>query len=233
MHLVMFDIDGTLSLTNDASDASFLDALAAELGIEDVDTDWSKYKNVTDQGCLEEIVFAKTGSLPTADECARIRQHYAMLLKARAEADPNLLRPVPGAAEIFESLRVRPGVTLALATGTWRECASIKLRHAGINHAGVAMATSSDSAVREEIMKLSESRARAAAVTNFATRTYVGDALWDLKASQHLSYGFIGVAAGVDSGTDALSQAGAHMVVGNFLEERFELFLTDRWAAGG
>jgi hypothetical protein len=54
-----------------------------------------------------------------------------------------------------------------------------------------------------------------------------------LKASQHLSYGFIGVAAGVDSGTDALSQAGAHMVVGNFLEERFELFLTDRWAAGG
>ena len=232
MHLLMFDIDGTLSLTNDASDASFLDALFAELGIDNVETDWSKYRNVTDQGCLEEIVFAQTGGLPTVDESTRIRQRYATLLQARAEADPDLIRPVAGAAEIFESLRARPGVTLALATGTWHECAAIKLHHAGINHDGIAMATSSDSAVREEIMKLSESRARAAAFEDFATRTYVGDALWDIRASQHLSYGFIGIAAGTDIGTDVLSQAGAGMVVANFLDGRFELFLERIWSAG-
>ena len=231
VHLVMFDIDGTLTLTNEASDASFLDALSDVLAIDDVDTDWSTYRNVTDQGCLEEIVFAHLGRAPTSEEAAHIRELYASLLGARAEADPRLIRPVAGAAEVFATLCADPGVTVSLATGTWHECATIKLHYAGIDHGGIAIATASDSAVREEIMKISERRAQVAAATDFATRTYVGDALWDVTASRNLSYGFIGVAAGGPGGVAMLSRAGAGVIVTDYLEGRFRQLLEVRWSA--
>ena len=231
VHLVMFDIDGTLTLTNEASDASFLDALSDVLAIDDVDTDWSSYGNVTDQGCLEEIVVAHLGRAPTPEEAVHIRERYASLLGARAEADPGLIRPIAGAAEVFAALRADPGVMVSLATGTWHECATIKLHYAGIDHDGIAIATASDSTVREEIMKISERRAHVAAATDFVTRTYVGDALWDVTASRNLSYGFIGVAAGDPGGEAMLSRAGAGMIVTDYLEGRFRELLEVCWAA--
>jgi beta-phosphoglucomutase-like phosphatase (HAD superfamily) len=50
MHLVMFDIDGTLTLSNDLDDTAFLNALDEVFNIREFSTDWATYPHVTDAG---------------------------------------------------------------------------------------------------------------------------------------------------------------------------------------
>ena len=229
MHLMMFDIDGTLTQTNESSDVAFLGALADVMDITEVDTDWTTYTNVTDQGCLEEIVRRGRGRLPTQGECGQIRERYVELLKREAERDPSIVRPTPGAVEAFADLCRRSDVTVALATGTWYECACLKLGLAGFEFESMAMATASDSAAREEIMKLAETRVlEATQLRCFATRTYVGDAVWDVRASQSLSYNFIGISQ--SERAQALRRAGATRIVEDFTGTDFFTFLEEIWA---
>ena len=225
----MFDIDGTLTQTNESSDVAFLGALAEIMDITEVETDWTKYTNVTDQGCLEEIVSRDRGRLPTQSECDQIRERYVELLKREAERDPSIVRPTPGAVEAFADLCRRSDVTVALATGTWYECACLKLGLAGFEFESMAMATASDSAVREEIMRLSERRAlERARLERFVTRTYVGDAVWDVRASHSLSYDFIGISQ--SERAQILRKAGATRIVEDFTRSDFSTFLEEIWA---
>ena len=50
MKLVVFDIDGTLTQTNEVDSRCFEEALRIVLGIEEFDTCWENYQFVTDSG---------------------------------------------------------------------------------------------------------------------------------------------------------------------------------------
>ena len=56
MNLVMFDVDGTLTATTAVDHLCYVQAVTEALGIRNFDTNWTQYRNVTDQGCLEEII---------------------------------------------------------------------------------------------------------------------------------------------------------------------------------
>ena len=51
----MFDIDGTLVKSYDLDSRCFIESVKDVTGIY-VDSDWSKYRHVTDSGILEEII---------------------------------------------------------------------------------------------------------------------------------------------------------------------------------
>ena len=55
MHVVSFDIDGTLVASVGFDAELYAEAVREVLGVE-IDTDWSRYENVTDSGILEEIL---------------------------------------------------------------------------------------------------------------------------------------------------------------------------------
>ena len=55
MHLVMFDIDGTLIESYDIDEQCFLAAIDEVLGIQ-IDSRWERYPHVTDAGILDEIL---------------------------------------------------------------------------------------------------------------------------------------------------------------------------------
>ena len=48
MHLVMFDIDGTLTETMKADEECFVRSFKAVFGFADINTDWSHYPRTTD-----------------------------------------------------------------------------------------------------------------------------------------------------------------------------------------
>ena len=218
MNLVMFDIDGTLTNTNDVDNTCFVKALSEVLGIEAVDTDWTTYKNVTDQGCLEEFVFRHLGRAATQEESNDIKKYHIELLEKQARAKPELFAPIAGAVEMIGELGRRPETIVSLATGAWLESAEIKLREAGFVRDGIPMATANEAVAREEIMMLAERRAaEKMSVGGFETRTYVGDALWDVRAANELGYNFIGIAEG--GRADALRNAGARWVLRDFADK--------------
>src|SRR5437773_2833277 len=57
MHLVMFDIDGTLTETMKVDEECFVRSFNDVFGLTDIDTDWSNYPGTTDSGIF--MVFSR------------------------------------------------------------------------------------------------------------------------------------------------------------------------------
>lgn len=194
MHVVCFDIDGTLVASAGFDGELYEEAIREVLGVE-LKTDLSQYENVSDSGILAEIL----KSVPETESRVRLAlevQEYFTERTARYVADnPHLVREIPGAVKFVNVLRKLPMVAVCIATGGWAEPAALKLRSIGLEPNGLAMATSSDAEQRTEIMRLAESRATQGVVTQ---RTYFGDGMWDKRAAAELGYDFVAVGDGVD-----------------------------------
>ena len=104
---------------------------------------------------------------------------------------------------------------MAIATGGWLGSAELKLEYAGFDWNAIPIATSSDCLTREGIMQIAETRAKSqGSISKFLTKIYVGDAVWDVKASKSLGYEFIGV--GQTTHTVQLKNAGAERVIKDY-----------------
>ena len=194
MHVICFDIDGTLvasaGFDGELYEASIRDVLGVNLK-----SDLAQYKNVSDAGILSEIL----EPIPDANERDRLRREVQATFVNRTKQyvadNPHLIREVPGAVHLVEVLRSSPNVKVCIATGGWAETAALKLRCIGLDPQSLAMATSSDALARTEIMRLAEARATKGVVTR---RTYFGDGVWDKRAAAELGYDFVAIGDGVD-----------------------------------
>lgn len=193
--LVIFDVDGTLTRTLRVDDDCFTRAFAAEFGVTGIDTDWDSYDSYTDTGIAGEIFRDRLGRPPSLEESARLVERFMALLREEAAAEPGLFQEIPGAAETLTRLREQKDWEISLATGCWLPSALFKLEQAGISGEGIPLATSDDSPVREEIVRLALARSRRFYRTGrFERVVYVGDGVWDVRMSSELKIAFIGIA---------------------------------------
>jgi phosphoglycolate phosphatase-like HAD superfamily hydrolase len=209
--LIVFDIDGTLTRTNDVDTRCYVQAMSEYLGVT-IDDDWSRYRHVTDSGIATELF--ELHARPLAD-VNLVRQRFLSLSAEALQEEPDCCREVAGARDLLVTLRRMPGVAVGFATGGWADSAHAKLRHAGIDAGDWAFASADDCESRTEIMRLCEQRAAARTnVQSFAAISYVGDGDWDLHASRELGWNFIGIAGGDDA--ERLHNAGANHVFPDF-----------------
>jgi phosphoglycolate phosphatase-like HAD superfamily hydrolase len=215
MQLVMFDIDGTLTLTNEVDNRCYLRALGDALGVTEIDTDWTKYPEVTDSGIASALLEARQGAPPSSEQLDAVRERFVALLRKAFAQDPAACRAVHGAAGILDALAERAGFTVGLATGGWRESARLKLQHAGLGAREFPLASASDACAREAIMVLAAERVAAQwRVASFRSIVYVGDAVWDVRAARNLGYRFIGIGSGAQAAR--LRREGARCVIGDY-----------------
>ncbi len=197
MHLIMFDIDGTLSDTFDL-DSLFVEAVSSELGLA-IDDDWETYEHVTDSGILDEMLTRHWVEGFRAKIHDSVETRFFELMKSCQLRDPQIIREIPGARSLVELLSNLPGVTIAVATGGWRKTAELKLNTIGLDTTALSVATASDATERTAIMEIAERRALP---DHTATRrTYFGDGAWDKRACQVLGYDFIAVGDRVEHHT--------------------------------
>ena len=195
MQLVVFDLDGTLTRTTRVDERCFVAALREELGIVEVDSDWAQYTYSTDSGISAEIFQKRLGRAPTHAELRRLEQRFVRLLAAAFESDPASCTAVAGASAALRRLRTDPQWRVALATGSWRASATLKLATAGLDLGGVPAAFADDNVRREDIIALARARARERAPGGeFSRVVYVGDAPWDVRAARRLNIPFVGIA---------------------------------------
>ena len=194
MHLVCFDIDGTLVASAEFDADLYEQAVRDVLGL-DLNPDWSQYKNVSDSGILEEIL----ESIPDPEERThlgrRVQSAFLNSTSQCVERNPSLIREIPGAKALVETLKELPNVSICIATGGWTETAQLKLSAIGLDPTNIPMATASDAVKRTDIMQLAESRATKGLVTR---RTYFGDGQCDKKAAAELGYDFVAIGGRVD-----------------------------------
>lgn len=195
MQLVMFDVDGTLVDSNQLDRVLYAQAVRELVGVE-VDRTWQSYRHVTDSGVLEDVLEQCAPSIDAAELTARVKDRLVELVSEQLRDSDSVLDAIPGASQLVDRLRASPYVTVAIATGGWKETAELKLSSAGIDFGGLPFASASDAASRVEIMRLAEQRA--GACSRFTRKTYFGDAPWDQRASAELRYHFVGVGMHVE-----------------------------------
>jgi phosphoglycolate phosphatase-like HAD superfamily hydrolase len=212
MHLVMFDVDGTLVTGNGIDDICFSDAVEEVLGVSHIDTDWSHYLNQTDSGVIREIVERSLSRVADDHDILAVRHSYVTRLRHEIEKDSFSFRSVPGASELIASLSSMESVSVCIATGGWQDAALAKLGAVGISIESTLLASSDDSHDRVSIMLSAYERARAQTrCGTFDSVLYVGDRRWDFENSRRLGYDFVGV-GGRERGLE-LRRAGAEHVL--------------------
>ena len=197
MHLIMFDLDGTLVVSKNIDSHCYLQALVDVFGfdLDRIDRNWGNYPHITDAGILQILCQTELGRDPTIAEVSYYQQRFLDLLIIAVSKQP--LQPIFGAKEILDKLSIEPNYAIALATGAWEQTAQFKLQQTGLDKIILPKAYSDDAYARVEIMKCAYQRSiEFYQQPQFETVTYVGDGVWDGVASRQLDYHFVGIGTG-------------------------------------
>lgn len=226
MHLVMFDVDGTLVAGNGIDDICFAEAVKYVLGVSEIDTNWSHYSNVTDSGITSEIVEKYLLRRAEARDINEVRHSYLIRLGREIEKNPRCFQSTLGASKLIADLRSMGSVCMCIATGGWRDAAVLKLGVASISVSDIPLASSDDSHERETIMLVAFERARAYADCEaFDSVLYIADHRWDFANSKKLGYSFMGI--GTNEHALELRRAGAIHVQPDFTDKEYIFRILD------
>ena len=206
--LAIFDIDGTLTDTNEIDQTCFVEALFAEYGIETAHDHWSSFPHVTDRAILAEILRRAWQRAPQERELAAHRERFLRIL------DERMPRPneIPGAIAFLEL--VKRDWNIVLCTGAWGASARMKLERAGFPN-DLPIASCDDCESREGIVR------NGIAKFPGAERIVIfGDGVWDYRAARNLQLPFIGVGR----------RSGAERAVDDYTDSERVLALMDSFA---
>lgn len=214
MNLAIFDIDGTLTESNEIDDACFVQAFQDNFGIQGIGTNWLDYRYQTDSGLALEICRAHLNRDPCEVEIRQLRTRFVELLSAAVNSG-QIIREVHGATGVLNWLRGQIRWKAAIATGGWCEPARFKLATAGLPVGGLPWANSGDAVDRLDIIRIAIDRAKESyGRAAFERIVYVGDAVWDVRAAKALGIDFLGLATGERAAL--LVDEGASWVISDF-----------------
>ncbi|HEX8251176.1 MAG TPA: HAD family hydrolase [Pyrinomonadaceae bacterium] len=215
MKLAVFDIDRTLTETNEVDDKCFVKAFAESHQISDIETDWTKYRHVTDSGILLEIFEKRLERAPQEKDFTAFKHCFVEKLREFADKDAKLFAEIPNAKKMLEKLRREKDWAIALATGCFYDSAELKIKAAKMNIEDFPIATADDAVSREEILRIAIEKSSAYYRQNeFEKIVSIGDGVWDLRTAKNLNLEFIGIAGGKRA--DKLRREGAEFLIEDF-----------------
>jgi beta-phosphoglucomutase-like phosphatase (HAD superfamily) len=180
MPIALFDIDGTLTASNEIDSEcraqAFLDVFGFALN-----TNWNDYEHVTDRGIAIQAL-REHGREATEHDLSLDRARCVQLLDERM----TFLDEIVGAGAFIKQLRARQW-RIALCTGAWGDSARLKLARAGLP-TDLPLASCDEDISREGILRRGiELAGGHDIVVSF------GDAPWDVRAAANLGLPFIGI----------------------------------------
>lgn len=221
----MFDVDGTLTHSNELDTHCSVQAMREAFGFHDVDEDWSHYAHTSDAGIIEELFQQRRQRSPTAEEVARYKTRFFQLLSDGLRRSP--MSEIAGARALLAHLSQGSKFAIALASGAWRESARAKLLSANVPFDEFPGGFSEDAAARTAIMLASrQNAARHYGVAGFRRWIYFGDAIWDARACAELGIPLIGIATGERA--ELLRRAGAREVLADYSDHTAVLAAIER-----
>jgi len=204
--LIIFDVDGTLidatEIDNDCFDRAFQETTGVNLTA----SIWSRFKEVTAQAIVHQALGDTWPDMIST--VGRIKDSFLEKLRSGHALNPASIRAFADTIDLVSFLRESPEFSMAIATGCWRETAHFKLKAAGFDLSGIPFACASDCYSRAEIISLAAKRAG----MPMEQTVYVGDGIWDFRATQQLGIPFVGVGRNIE----ALRQAGAESTLDAF-----------------
>jgi len=213
MHVLLFDIDGTLIRSGGAGKAAMEDALRSEFAVREI-VDEVPFSGRTDPAISHDLLTLH-GIEPTPGNIDRLREAYLGHL-------PNLLGKfdgivLPGIAELLERLAASPSVILGLLTGNVKAGAHCKLTHFGLWHYFPFGAFADGIHERDDIARaaLPEIASHIGRDVPRENIWVIGDTPFDVKCARAIGAKAIAVATGWHS-IEELHACGADVVLHDF-----------------
>ncbi len=227
MKLAIFDIDGTLTETNEVDDKCFVEAFAALHQITDIETDWTKYTHVTDSGLVSEIFSRRLGRSPSEEDFLIFKSHFIKNLNEYASKDETLFAEVSDARTMLEKLSLEKDWAIAVATGSFYDSAKLKLEKGKIEVKDIPIETADDAVSREEILQTAIKKSlEKYGLEKFEKIVSIGDGVWDVRTAKNLSLDFIGIASGKRA--EVLREEGANYIIKDFRDyDNFFAYLNE------
>jgi phosphoglycolate phosphatase-like HAD superfamily hydrolase len=215
MHLVVFDVDGTLTDSSEVDAKCLWQAAREVLRLPTEHSPWIEdLRHATDLCIVSQHCENRFGRPITMSEVDLVRDRLVQLLQDASVARDSSIRQIAGASAALSSVGAARGFAIAIATGCFLVSAEFKLRSAGLFDASIPMAGSDNMLSREEIMTYVARLAARKQSVEFNDFTYVGDGVWDVRASHNLGWNFIGIGPGERA--EALREAGALKIIPHF-----------------
>lgn len=203
MHLLLFDIDGTLVRVNGAGRTAVMQALSS-ITDRPISTDEVPFSGRTDPAIFEAVL-ETNGVAPTeatVDEA--IDAYVAALKSALTPADVEVL---PGVPSLLSELDDHPDVHLGLVTGNVEPIAYKKLSVHGLDGYFPVGAFGSDHADRNHLPELATRRAAHHTGHSFRSAEHavvVGDTVHDIECARAAGARSVAVCTGRYERTELL-----------------------------
>jgi len=198
MKLVLFDIDGTILLSDGAGRRSMERALTSIFGSSG-DAQY-RYDGKTDRQIVRELMRHEGHGDAHIDEHMHVLlDTYLTGLRSELETDEHRVVLLPGVMPLLDALEQRADVVLGLLTGNLVEGAEVKLRAAGIDPARFRVgAYGSDRESRPDLPAVAQQRAAAMLGDMMPGERVVviGDTPADIQCGRGIGARAIGVATG-------------------------------------
>jgi len=188
MNLLILDIDGTMTLSEQHHLGAFEDAMRG-VGVMNIDDDWKKYDHITDTHIFKHNYKAQFGEEPD-DSIVELLEE--LMMDFIQEFVPP--QEIPGAKQIVELVQRSSDYVFAYATGSLYGPAKFKLDETGIPYHEDILISSNGLDSREEIvMAAIEAAKRHYKIEKFEKIISAGDGLWDVSTARNLNLPFLGI----------------------------------------
>ena len=176
MHVVLFDIDGTLLSTGGAGQQAMEQALESAFGVTRP-TEGIAVAGRTDRAITHDL-FAYHGIEPSPDAWQQFQETY---LEYLAAVLPQLEGQVlPGVEPLLQTLAARGDVVLGLLTGNFAGGAELKLRQYGLHHYFAGGGFGDDHHDRDDVARMART-----VIAEHCTFDIVDDRLWVVGDTPH------------------------------------------------
>lgn len=211
MKLVLFDIDGTILLTNGAGKRAVHRALLDVFGASGPAD--HRFDGKTDPQIVRELMRMEGHADEHIDSRMQaLLDRYVAYLHEELEASDRPVRVMPGVFELLDALEARHDVLMGLLTGNLPAGARAKLAAGGIDPDRFRVgAYGSDHELRGELPAVAQRRAREelGIAVEGSDIVVIGDTPADLQCGRSIGARAIGVATGQYSVEDLLSHGPA------------------------
>lgn len=215
--LLLFDIDGTLLLSNGQAARWFGECLLEVYGVEAPVAGYDFGGKTDPQIVLELMALAGLAPERAAAGLPAMRELYLERLEAGLERARMTL--MPGVLELLTALAARSELTLGLLTGNWEPGARSKLSRFDLNRFFPFGAYGEDGPERSDLVPAALARAGQERGRSFAPHEtlIVGDTRHDVACAKAHGVPVLAVATGRTS-EEQLAAAGADWVVSTLHE---------------
>ena len=216
MHVILFDIDGTLLHSGGAGQAGIERALELAFGVT-APTEGIPSAGRTDRAIGRDLI--RFHALEDSDTThARLQETYLHVLPSELTSREGIV--YPGVRELLTRLSGREDVLLGLLTGNYREAAWQKLRHFGLSEHFAFGGFGDEHSDRDDVAR----QALLAAAEHFAPQVIDHEKLWvigdtpaDVRCGRAIGARVIAVATGMYS-IDELGQTAPDHLFADFTD---------------